>query len=93
MNRIRIGLAVTVLLGVIYSGAGLFESLTQFGVGMAVAAAAMIGYGLVDFVEARQAEKRCRYRAEVWARRDYQALQDMQLRPGIYVRRADDEAA
>ena len=92
MNRIRFGLAVTVMLGAIYACAGLFESLTQFGIGLAVSAAAVIGYGLIDFLQSQRDEKLYRHRLEVWARRDAEAAAANQLQPGIYTRRRDEVA-
>lgn len=73
MNRIRFGLFVTMLLGAMWGFAGLLESLTQFGVGLAVAGAAVVGYGLVDFLEAHRDERIHRERVEVWERRDQEA--------------------
>lgn len=70
MNRVRIGLAITVILGAIYAAAGLFDSLHAFALGVIVSSLAVIGYGLVDFVEAHRDEKLARGRAAVWARRD-----------------------
>lgn len=72
MNRIKIGLAVTVLLGALYAAAGLFQSLGQFGLGIAIASAAAIAYGLVNYLEAERDAELARRRAEVWARRDYE---------------------
>ena len=92
MNRIRIGLAITIIIGAIYAAAGLFDSLTQFGIGAAVASAGMVGYGLLDFIEAREAEEMNRYRAEVWARRHAEVTAESELRPGIYVRGRDEVA-
>lgn len=73
MNRIRIACAITALLAVIMAGSGLMVSLTQFGVWLAVAAAAIVAYGAVDFIESHRAEQAARYRAEVWHRRDMEA--------------------
>ena len=70
MNRIRIGMAISVLLGTMYATAGLFDSLTQFGLGLAVASLGVIGYGLCDFIEDRQMEEMHRARHAVWARRE-----------------------
>lgn len=70
MNRIRIGCAITALAALLYGATGLLVSLTQFGVGLAVAAAAICAYGLIDFIEAHRDEQLARYRAEVWHRRD-----------------------
>jgi len=73
VNRVRFGCAVTVILGAMYAAAGLLHSLTDFAVGTVVAAAAVIGYGLVDFIEAHQDEQTARGRDAVWARRDEEA--------------------
>jgi hypothetical protein len=54
MNRVRIGLVLTIIIGFLYASFGLFESLTKFGVGIAVAAAAAVGYGLCDYLEVRR---------------------------------------
>lgn len=89
MNRIRIGCALTALAALLYGATGLLVSLTQFGVGIAVAAAAICVYGAVDFIEAHRDEKLARYRAEVWHRRDLEARQEAQLKPGIYTRPRD----
>lgn len=72
-RRIRIGLALTFLAGVIYGFSGLMSSVAEFLTGMAVAMAALLGYGLLDFIEARRDERLHRTRAEVWARRDEEA--------------------
>lgn len=51
MNRIRFALTATILLGSTYAAFGLIISLRDFGIGIAVAAAAMIGHGLLDFLQ------------------------------------------
>jgi len=53
MNRIRIGAALTIILGIIFAFAGLMTSLRDFGIGIAVAAAGVVVYGLVDYVSER----------------------------------------
>jgi L-lactate permease len=53
MNRLRIGLVMSMIIGLLYASFGIFESLTKFGVGVAVAAAAVVGLGLLDFLKAR----------------------------------------
>lgn len=73
LNRIRIGCAITIIVGAVYASGGLMESLTKFGIGLAVAAAGLIAYGLCDFIESHRDEQLRRYRAEVWHRRDLQA--------------------
>jgi len=45
----RIALIITFLIGVTFAAAGLFNSLTDFGIGTAIAAAAAIGYGYQEF--------------------------------------------
>lgn len=70
MNRIRIGMAISVIIGAIYAAAGLMDSLNDFGIGVAVAALGVIGYGLCDFVEDRHNEAILQTREAVWARRD-----------------------
>ena len=92
MNRIRIGLAITIILGSIYAAAGLFTSLRDFGIGAAIAATAMTGYGLLDFLEAHRNEKLHQYRAEVWLRRDLDALKDSQQWPRSVDRDRDEVA-
>jgi len=56
MNRVRIAASLTVILGVIYGFSGLMVSVTEFGIGMAVAAGGVVIYGLVDFIESRDEE-------------------------------------
>jgi hypothetical protein len=70
MTRLRVGLSVTVLIGAMYAACGLFNSLTDFGIGLVVASLGVIGYGLVDFIEAHEDEQTARGRDAVWARRD-----------------------
>jgi uncharacterized membrane protein len=70
MSRIRIGLALTFIIGSLYSAFGLFESLTKFSVGMVVACLAVIGFGLLDHLEAEHDNRILREREQVWARRD-----------------------
>jgi hypothetical protein len=67
--RIRVGLQMTVIIGLLYAAFGLFESLTKFAVGLIVASLAVIAYGLLDTVEA---ERLTRGREKVWQRRDSQ---------------------
>lgn len=80
MNRIRVGAAITALAGVMYGSAGLLISLRDFGIGVSVAAAAVIVYGCCDFIESHQREQVARYRAEVWHRRDREAAQRERIR-------------
>jgi hypothetical protein len=70
MNRIRIGLVLTFIIGCLYSTFGLFESLGKFALGIIIAALSVIAYGLVDYVEARHNEQLFVEREKVWARRD-----------------------
>ena len=67
--RIRIGLQLTVIIGLLYAAFGLFESLTKFAVGLIVASLAVIAYGLLDTVES---ERLMQGREKVWQRRDSQ---------------------
>jgi len=53
MNRLRIGLIMSMIIGLLYASFGIFESLTKFGIGVAVGAAAVVGLGLLDYLEAR----------------------------------------
>lgn len=70
MTNLRIGFALTILLGAMFGAASLFDSLTTFGIGVAVAAAGVIGLGALDYVEARRDERLYQQRLAVWARRD-----------------------
>lgn len=69
MNRLRIGFLLTAIIGALYSSAGIFDSLTQFGIGMAVAGAAILGYGCLDYIEDRHDAQIYQTRQSVWARR------------------------
>lgn len=69
-RRIRIGLALTFIAGVIYGFSGLLSSVAEFLTGMGVALAALLGYGALDFIESHRDERLHRTRVEVWARRD-----------------------
>ena len=68
MSRLRAGFIVTILLGSMYAMCGLLVSLTDFGVGVAVAAAGVIGWGWVDYSYRREEN----LRDQVWCRRDNQ---------------------
>lgn len=70
MNRIRIGMALSVVIGTIYAAAGLLDSLTDFGIGLAVACLGVIGYGLCDFLEDTHMHAMHQGREAVWERRD-----------------------
>jgi biopolymer transport protein ExbB/TolQ len=70
--RLRIGLQLTFIIGLLYAAFGLFESLTKFAVGLIVACLAVIAYGLLDTVEAEADRRLTRGREKVWQRRDAQ---------------------
>ena len=70
--RLRIGLQLTVIIGLLYAAFGLFESLTKFAVGLIVACLAVIAYGLLDTVEAETDRRLSQGRESVWQRRDTQ---------------------
>ena len=70
MNRLRIGFAITVLLGTIYAFAGLLDSLQHFGGGLIVAALGFIGLGAVDYLETHRDNRLFEERLAVWERRD-----------------------
>jgi hypothetical protein len=70
MTRIRVGLVITMILGVIYAAAGLLSSLTDFGVGIAVVCVAMVLHGLCTYIAEADTERMQKLRDEVWARRD-----------------------
>ena len=67
--RIRIGLHLTAIFGLLYAAFGLFESLTKFAVGIVVVCLAIIGCGLLDTLEDRRLYQG---REKVWQRRDSQ---------------------
>jgi hypothetical protein len=71
VSRLRAGFIVTILLGSMYAMCGLLVSLTDFGVGVAVAAAGVIGWGWVDYSYRREENLRD-LRDQVWCRRDNQ---------------------
>jgi hypothetical protein len=71
VSRLRAGFIVTILLGSMYAMCGLLVSLTDFGVGVAVAAAGVIGWGWVDYSYRRDENLRD-LRDQVWCRRDNQ---------------------
>lgn len=70
MNRIRIGMALSIVIGSIYAAAGLLDSLTDFGIGLAISCLGVIGYGLCDFIEDRHMHTMEQGREAVWARRE-----------------------
>lgn len=53
MIRVRFGLWLSGFLGALYALIGLFHSLTDTGIGMAVAAASVLGWGACDWIEHR----------------------------------------
>lgn len=78
-NRIRVAAAITTILGGIYAAASLLTSLRDFGVGLVIASIGVIVYGCMDFIDARHREDMARYRAEVWHRRDLEALEAQRI--------------
>lgn len=70
MTRLRIGFALSLIIGSIYAAGGLLTSLAQFGIGLAICCLAIIGYGLCDFIETNHDERVAQAREAVWARRD-----------------------
>ena len=70
MTRIRVGAVITMILGTIYAAAGLLSSLTDFGVGIAVVAAAIVVHGAATYVDERDTRRMQAFRDRVWARRD-----------------------
>lgn len=70
MTRLRIGFAITILLGAMYAAAGLFQSLTDLSMGVVVAMLGVIGLGAIDYLESRRDNRIYRERLAVWARRD-----------------------
>jgi hypothetical protein len=51
MTRLRVGLILTMLIAAMFAAASLFDSLTNFGIGVAVASVAAVAYGLCDWVQ------------------------------------------
>jgi hypothetical protein len=70
MNRVRIGLVITFIIGCLYSAFGVFESLEKFGLGLIVACMAVIAHGYIDYRESDHNYRIIRQREQVWARRD-----------------------
>lgn len=79
MNRVRIGCAITVIIGAIYASVGIFDSLLHFAIGVCIVSAAVIGYGWADFYDSYRDEELRRYRAEVWHRRDLEAREQQRV--------------
>lgn len=50
MNRIRAGLALTAILGIVYAFTSLLVSQREFAVGVIVAATAITLYGLINYI-------------------------------------------
>jgi len=46
---IRIGLALTFVIGCLYAAFGVFESLWKFGIGMIVSSVAVLVWGYLDY--------------------------------------------
>lgn len=53
MMRIRVGLALTMLISIMFAAVSMLTSLHDFGIGAAVAAVAGVAYGLLDWIETR----------------------------------------
>lgn len=70
MNSLRIGFAMTTIIGLLYTAVGLFDSMLQLGIGIALTAAGVCGYGAVDYVEHRQIARWQDGRDTVWKRRE-----------------------
>jgi len=66
---VRVGLALTVIAGFLYSAFGLFESLWKFGLGMVVSAVAILVWGFLDYSSSHDV-RIAQERDDVWARRD-----------------------
>jgi len=49
----RVGLWLIGFLGALYALIGLFEGLPQVGAGLALTAASIVGWGLMDWIEQR----------------------------------------
>jgi hypothetical protein len=69
VNRLRVGFALTGIIGMLLTAFGLFDSMVQLAAGIVVAAAGLIGYCAVDYVD-NDRSFREDYRDQVWARRD-----------------------
>jgi hypothetical protein len=67
---VRIALALTFVLGCLYSAFGVFESLWKFGVGMIVSSVAVLVWGYLDYADSSHNERIAQERDNVWARRD-----------------------
>jgi len=67
---VRIALALTFVLGCLYSAFGVFESLWKFGVGMIVSSVAVLVWGYLDYTDSSHNDRIAQERDNVWARRD-----------------------
>jgi hypothetical protein len=70
VNRIRIGLFLSAIFGLLYAAFGVFESTGKFAAGLIVCSLAIIGVGLVDHLESAINTRLIDQRESVWARRD-----------------------
>jgi hypothetical protein len=70
VNRIRVGLFISAIIGLLYSAFGVFESTGKFAAGLIVCSLAVIGVGLVDHLESAINIRLLRQREAVWARRE-----------------------
>lgn len=70
VNAMRFGFLISALIASMYAFTALFVSLTEFGISLALAALAMIGYGLCDYLDRRHNHRITRTREAVWVRRD-----------------------
>jgi len=68
---IRIGLALTFVIGCLYAAFGVFESLFKFGIGMIVSSVAVLVWGYLDYSSSHDL-RIGQERDDVWARRDQQ---------------------
>jgi len=64
MTRIRIGLALTMILGAIYAFSGLLTSVRDFAVGLIVVSVAAILHGLIIYLHDHDAPIMARYRED-----------------------------
>lgn len=53
MIRIRVGLALTMMLGAMFASASLLTSVHDFGIGMAVTSIAVVAYAVCAWIEER----------------------------------------
>lgn len=69
-GRLRIGFAITTILGLIYLAAGLFDSLIHVAIGLTITSLGVLGYGCIDYTTARHDDRLYQTRVDVWERRD-----------------------